>query len=168
MTGERWNRNEIIVDDIFAYHVEQNVANENEDLESMSMEECRYREDWPKWKEAIDCELKSLAKRKVFGPVVLAPYGIKPVGYKWVFVRKRNENHEVVRYKTRLVAQGFSQRLGVDYEETYFPVVDATTFRFLISLAVCEKLEMRLMDVITAYLYGSLDNDIYMKIPEGL
>ena len=95
-------------------------------------------------------------------------YGIKPVGYKWVFTRKRNENHEVIRYKARLVAQGFSQRLGVDYEETYSLVVDATTFRFLISLAVCEKLEIRLMDVITAYLYGSLDNDIYMKIPEGL
>ena len=58
MTGERWNRNEIIVDNIFAYHVAQNVANENEDLEPMSMEECRHREDWPKWKEAIDCELK--------------------------------------------------------------------------------------------------------------
>ena len=99
MTGERWNRNEIIVDDIFAYHVAQNVANENEDLEPMSMEECRHREDWPKWKEAIDCELKLLAKRKVFGPVLLTPYGIKPVGYKWVFVRKQNENHEVVRYK---------------------------------------------------------------------
>ena len=83
-------------------------------------------------------------------------------------MRKRNENHEVVRYKARLVAQGFSQRPGVDYEETYSSVVDATTFRFLISLAVCEKLEMRLMDVITAYLYGSVDNDIYMKIPEGL
>ena len=47
-------------------------------------------------------------------------------------------------------------------------MVDATTFRYLISLAVCEKLEMRLMDVITTYLYGSLDNDIYMKIPKGL
>ena len=68
MTGEQWNRNEIIVDDIFAYHVAQNVANENEDLKPMSMEECRHREDWLKWKEAIDCELKSLAKSKVFGP----------------------------------------------------------------------------------------------------
>ena len=67
-----------------------------------------------------------------------------------------------------MVAQRFSQRPGVDYEETYSPVVDATTFRFLISLEVYEKLEMRLMDVITAYPYGSLDNDIYMKTPEGL
>jgi len=73
-----------------------------------------------------------------------------------------------VRYKARLVAQGFTQIPGVDYEETYSPVVDATTLRFLISLAIGEKLEMRLMDVVTAYLYGSLDNDIFMKIPEGL
>jgi hypothetical protein len=46
-------------------------------------------------------------------------------------------------------------------------VVDATTFRYIISLAVHEGLDLRLMDVVTAYLYGSLDNDIYMKIPEG-
>ena len=92
---------------------------------------------------------------------------MKPVGYKWVFVRKRNEKNEIMRYKARLVAQGFSQRPGVDYEETYSPVVDAITFRYLISLAVSEGLDMRLMDVVTAYLYGSLDSDIYMKIPEG-
>ncbi|KAL6319511.1 hypothetical protein AAG906_014187 [Vitis piasezkii] len=60
------------------------------------------------------------------------------VGYKWVFVRKRNENNEIIRYKARLVAQGFSQRPGIDYEETYSPVMDAITFRFLISLAVSE------------------------------
>ena len=72
-----------------------------------------------------------------------------------------------MRYKARLVAQGFTQRPGVDYEETYSPVVDAITFRYLISLAVSEGLDMRLMDVLTAYLYGSLDSDIYMKIPEG-
>ena len=47
-------------------------------------------------------------------------------------------------------------------------MVDATTFRFLISLAIREKLDLRLMDVVTAYLYGSLDNEIYMKVPEGI
>ena len=84
-----------------------------------------------------------------------------------MFVRKRNEKNEVVRYKARLVAQGFSQRPGIDYEETYSPVMDAITFRFFISLVVTECLDMRLMDVVTAYLYGSLDADIYMKVPEG-
>ena len=52
-------------------------------------------------------------------------------------------------------------------DETYSPVMNMITFRFLISLILFEKLEMRLMDIVTAYLYGSLDTDIYMKIPEG-
>ncbi|GKA76909.1 retrovirus-related pol polyprotein from transposon TNT 1-94 [Tanacetum coccineum] len=95
-------------------------------------QECRYRNDCQKWKDAIEAELKSLEKRKVFGPIVQTPKGVKPVGYKWVFVRKRNEKNEITRYKARLVAQGFSQRPGIDYEETYSPVVDATTLRYLI------------------------------------
>ena len=82
-------------------------------------------------------------------------------------MRKRNEKNEVVRYKARLVAQGFFQKPGIDYEETYSPVVDAITLRYLVSLAVSNKLDMHLMDVVTAYLYGSLDTEIYMKIPEG-
>jgi Reverse transcriptase (RNA-dependent DNA polymerase) len=73
-----------------------------------------------------------------------------------------------VRYKARLVAQDFTQIPGVDYEETYSPIVNAITLRFLISLTITENLQMRLMDVVTAYLYGSLDNDIYMKVSEGL
>ena len=104
----------------------------------------------------------------MFGPVSLTPPHIRPVGHKWVFVRKRNERNEVVRYKARLVAQGFTQRPGVDFEETYSPVMDGITFRYLISMAVNLDLTMKLMDVVTAYLYGNLDSDIYMKVPEGI
>ncbi|KAL0447991.1 UNVERIFIED_CONTAM: Retrovirus-related Pol polyprotein from transposon TNT 1-94, partial [Sesamum latifolium] len=118
-------------------------------------------------KKTIQDELDSRNKREVFGPITPTPKGVKPVGYKWVFVRKRNERNEVVRYKARLVAQGFTQKPGIDYTETYSPVVDAITLRFLISLSVIEQLQMQLMDVVTAYLYGSLDTDIYMRIPEG-
>jgi len=84
-----------------------------------------------------------------------------------VFGRKRNESGEIARYKARLVAQEFSQRPGIDFNETYSPVVDATTFRYLIILIAHEGLNLHMMDVVTAYLYGSLDSDIYMKIPEG-
>ena len=94
------------------------------------MEECRHRNDWPKWKEAMQAELNSLTKREVFGLVVQTPKNVKHVGYKWVFVRKLNENNEIIRYKVRLVAQGFSQKPGIDYEETYSPIIDAIT-RFL-------------------------------------
>ena len=54
-------------------------------------------------------------KRDVFGHVVQTPKGVKLVGYKWVFVHKCNENNGIIRYKARLVAQGFSLRLGIDY-----------------------------------------------------
>ncbi|KAL0533448.1 hypothetical protein IC582_030288 [Cucumis melo] len=167
MTGKRWNRINVVVDNIFEYNVAHNIIHENEDYEPKSVDECCNRKDWPKWKGAIQTELNSLTKHEVFEPIVYTPKGVKPVGFKWVFVRKRNENNEVTRYKARLVAQGFSQRLGIDYEETYSPVVDAITLRYLISLAVCENLDMHLMDVVTAYLYGSLENEIYMKIPKG-
>ena len=72
-----------------------------------------------------------------------------------------------MQYKARLVAQGFSQRPRIDYEETYSLVTDAITFRYLISLAVSEGLDMHLMDVVTTYLYGSIDANVFMKIPEG-
>ena len=73
----------------------------------------------------------------------------------------------MVGYKARLVAQGFSQRLGIDFDQTYCPVMDGITFRYLISLAKNMNLDMQLMDVVTAYLYGSLGAHIYMEIPDG-
>ena len=103
----------------------------------------------------------------MFGSITVTPADVRPVGYKWVFVRKRNEKNEVTRYKARLVAQGFSQRRGINYEETYSHVMDAITFRFTMSLAVDKNLEMRLMDVVTTNLYGSLDTYIYMKVSDG-
>ena len=65
------------------------------------------------------------------------------------------------------MAQGFSRRHGIDCEETYSPVMDATTFRYLIYLAIFEGLDMRLMDLVTTYLYGSINTNVYMKIFEG-
>lgn len=92
---------------------------------------------------------------------------MKPVGYKWVFVRKRDESGDIAIYKARLVAQGFSHRPWINFNETYSPVVYANNFRYLISLIANEWLNLHMMDVVTTYLYGSLDSDIYMKLPEG-
>ena len=61
----------------------------------------------------------------------------------------------------------FFTKTGIDYEETYSLTVDVITLRFLIGLAVYENLDMHLMDIVTIYLYGSLDNYIYMKVSEG-
>ena len=146
----------MIVDDAFVYLVAIDIML-SDDIEPCSIDECRHIIDWLNWKQAIQVELDSLAKRKVFGPIVPTPPRVKPVGYKWVFVRKRNEKNEIVRYKVHLVGQGFSQHPWIDYEETYSPVMDVITFCYLISLVVSEKLNMQLIDVVTAYLYGDLD-----------
>ena len=84
------------------------IIRNDEDPKPRNVEECRHRNDWPKWKEAIQVKLNSLTKWEVFGPIVQTSKVVKPVGYKWVFVRKLNENNEIIRYKVRLVAQGFS------------------------------------------------------------
>ena len=144
-----WRRNEMIVNDALTYAVATEIML-NDDIEPGSVDECRRRTDWSNWKQAIQVELDSLAKRKVFGPVAPTHTHVKPVGYKWVFVRKRIEKNEIVSYKACLVARGFSQCPGIDHDETYSPVMDVITFRYLISLVVSEKLDMQLMDVVTA------------------
>lgn len=75
---------------------------------------------------------------------------------------------ENTTYKARLVAQGFTQRPNINFEETYSPVVEAITFRHLISLVVSKGLNLHLTDIVTTYLYGLLDNEIYMKLFDGL
>ena len=80
---------------------------------------------------------------------------------------KRNATGSVNRFKARLVAQGYSQSEGIDYEEVFSPVVRFTSIRFLLALATVNDWHIHQMDVKTAFLQGSLDTDIYMKQPPG-
>ena len=134
--GELWDRTKVVINEVFCFAIATKILKEDDDHEPRNVDECRSKNDWSKWKEVIQVELDSLAKRKVFGPVVPTPNDVKPVGYKWAFVRKRNDKNEISRYKARLVAQSFSQRPGIDYDETYSPVMDIITFQYLISMSV--------------------------------
>ena len=78
--GEKWDRNNFDVHNIFAFQVALNIIQNDDDPEPQNMNECRQRNDWPKWKEAMQAELHSFIKRDVFGPVVQTPASIKPVG----------------------------------------------------------------------------------------
>ena len=138
-SGETYDHKTTVVDIYFSELIAENL---HKDPEPKSMAECKRRSDWDKWKEAIDAELASLAKREVFSSVIPTPPKTFPAGFKWVFIQKWNENNEVVRYKARLVAQGFTQRPGFDFNETYSPVMSGITFRYLISLAVQKRLSM--------------------------
>ena len=83
---EKWDRNKFVVNNIFTFQVALDIIQNNNDLEPQNVNERRQRNDWPKWKEAMQEELHSLIKREVFGPIIQTPANIKPVGYKWVFV----------------------------------------------------------------------------------
>ena len=86
-SGESYNRKTIIVDTYFAASIAENLQN---DLDPKSMVECKKRSDRNKWKEAIEAELASLTKREVFLSIIHTPPKTFPVGFKWIFVRKRN------------------------------------------------------------------------------
>ena len=99
----------------------------------------------------------------MLGPVSRTPPHVHPVGHKWVFVRKRNESNEV--------KQGLLHKVSLNLQELFMKKSIPRSwakppFRHLISMAVNLKLKVKLMDVVTAYLYEIMDSDIYMKIPE--
>lgn len=118
------------------------------------------------WKEAIDDEYNSFIKNKCWTLVDL-PKGHKPVQCKWVFNRKRGLNNELLKYKARLVAKGFTQRYGIDYNETFSPVVRYSTIRILLALAAQYEMQIEHLDVKTAFLNGDLTETVYMVQPEG-
>lgn len=112
--------------------------------------------------------MDSLISRQVFGPITPISLDTHLTGYKWTFVKKNNAEGEVVRYKARLIAKGFTQIPGMDYDLTYSPVMDVATYRYLIAFSLRNQSTMHQMDIVTAYLYGHLDKVIYMEAPPKL
>lgn len=118
------------------------------------------------WKDAMQAEYKSLIANKTWSLANL-PKGQKAIGNKWVFNIKRNQDGSIEKFKARLVAKGCSQQYGINYTETFSPVVRYATMRMLLALAVEHKLYLHQMDVCTAYLNGELKECVYMKQPEN-
>lgn len=93
--------------------------------------------------------------------------GRTPIKSLWVFKIKTGVCGSEPRYKSRLVAKGFSQRSGIDYGETFSPVVKYYTLRIILSLVAAQNLEMSQLNITTAFLYGELDDDKYLHQTEG-
>lgn len=132
----------------------------------LSYRSAMQRSEKHKWLADMKREIKSMHDNECWDIVDL-PQGRTPVGSRWVYAIKRNETGAIVKYKARLVAQGFTQKEGIDYIETFSPTVKFSSIRGLIALATHGDFEIHQMDVSTAYLNGPLTEDIYMKQPEG-
>jgi hypothetical protein len=119
-----------------------------------------------KWQIAMEDELKSMSSNDVWD-LVEVPNDAKRVGCKWIYKTKYDPKGNIERFKARLVAKGFTQREGIDYNETFSPVSSKDSFRIVMALVAHFDLELHQMDVKTAFLNGDLDEDVYMTQPEG-
>ena len=131
-----------------------------------SIAEAMRRPDAAQWSAAVRSELGNLTGKGTWEEAVLPP-GRKVIGCKWVLKTKTDADGNIIKYKARLIAQGFSQQPGIDFKETFAPIGRSTSLRILLTLAAAHDLEIHQADVEGAYLNGDLDRDIYMKIPQA-
>ncbi|CAI7832828.1 unnamed protein product [Closterium sp. NIES-53] len=122
--------------------------------------------DAPLWKQAMEKELALIKENDVF-ELVDPPKSAYSVGCTWVLKKKLRADGSVERYKARLVAQGYTQWEGEYYSETFAPIAKATTLRVLLALVASLNLEVEQLDVCTAFLYGLLMEEVYMRQPPG-
>jgi hypothetical protein len=114
------------------------------------------------WKQAMDNEIKALDKNQTWH-LVPSPGKVKIIDSKWVYMVKKKEDRSIDRYKAHLVAKGFKQRYGLDYEDTFSPVVKAATIRLILSIAVSNDWSLRQLDVHNAFLHGILEEDVFIR-----
>lgn len=120
----------------------------------------------PRWIEATQTEVAALESNHTW-QVVTLPQGKRPIGCKWIFKIKYKASGEVERFKARLVAKGYNQKEGIDYQETFSPVVKMVTLRTVLALAAARHWHIHQMDVFNAFLQEDLEDEIYMDLPQG-
>lgn len=145
----------------FAFSVAEDIGDE----EPRTYRDAVTGKEKEKWLVAMNEEMQSLHKNETWR-LVVRPSNSRVVGCKWIF-KKKQEAAGKLRFKARLVAQGFSQREGVDYNEIFSPVVKQRSIRLMLALVNYHDMELEQMDVKTAFLYGELEEEILMKQPEG-
>ena len=118
------------------------------------------------WKQAMDDEIASLHKNGTW-KLIKRRLASNVVKCRWVYSVKTDAFGNIIRYKARLVAKGFTQRYGIDFSETYAPVVRTTSIRIVLTIAASLDFEIQQLDIKTAFLNGELDEEIFMEQPPG-
>ena len=119
-----------------------------------------------KWRLAMNEEMKAIQKNGTWELTTL-PKKKQVIGVKWIYKIKKNERGEMEKYKAHLVAKGFSQQHGVDYDEVFALVARLETIQLIIAFAAQKRWRIFQMDVKSAFLNGHLEEDVYVEQPEG-
>lgn len=135
-------------------------------VEPATFGEALKSSDKENWMEAVEDELQSLDENDTW-KIVERPVNCNVIGCKWVFKLKTTPK-EQPKYKARLVAKGYTQTAGIDYTDTFSPVVRYDSVRSVLAIAAITDMEMVQFDVKTAFLNGNLEETIYMEVPEGI
>jgi hypothetical protein len=120
----------------------------------------------PEWCAAMDSEFQSLLKNETWSLCSLPP-DKNVVPCKWVFKLKRRPDGSIEHHKARLVAVGYLQKSGIDFLETFIPVIKPSTVRMVLALAISFQWDIRQLDVSNAFLHGLLEEEVYMSQPKG-
>ena len=134
--------------------------------EPVNLRDALKRPEKNEWMKAIESEYESLKENNTW-TITILPKGKQVIDTKWVFKLKRDSNNNISRFKARLVAKGFQQEEGIDFTETFAPVVKLQSLRLLLALGLNENLLAFHLDISTAFLYGEIEEDIYINVPEG-
>ncbi|OWZ11400.1 polyprotein, partial [Phytophthora megakarya] len=134
-------------------------------MDPVSVQAALDAPDAEQWVEALNKEYSEMLRNNTW-ELVEKPEGVKVLTSRWVFVRKRNAQGQVERHRARITIRGCQQKYGLDFWETYAPVVCMEAVRLVLLLALHYNLECRHIDFVTAFLNGPIDAEIYMKQPE--
>lgn len=118
------------------------------------------------WKDAMSEEYQSIMKNNVW-EIVPRPIKKSVVSSKWLFKIKHVVVGSIEKHKARFVAKGFSQREGIDYEETFAPVARYTSVRAVLAIAAAKGWKVHQMDIKTTFLNGKISKEVYLEQPEG-
>jgi hypothetical protein len=169
-------RADVVIRDKFAYkkipkcliHMTRVLATLTTDQQSdepQTLRDATQRPDWPEWHDAMKREFNSLVENQTWDLVKRSEINQQVITGRWTYKLKKDRDGNPIRYKARWVAHGFKQRYGVDFDETFTSVVKPISYKTLMAISAKRGLQIRHMDVVTAFLYGVLDEDVYVDQP---
>ena len=145
----------------------QQEANFTHAVDPVNLKDAMEGPDLNEWTEAVVEEYKAHMENGTWDIVDL-PSDKKPIGTRFVFKTKLDKDGNIDRRKARLVAKGFTQIPGTDFQDTFAPVIRSSSIRLMMAISVEFDLIVHQMDVVTAFLNGEVEEELYMEVPEKL